>query len=207
MWRRRSRSDDDFAAEIRAHLELETARLVDDGVPADEARDRARKAFGSVLTAQERFHEASRWRLAGELGQDVRYAVRGLVRSPAFAATTVLTLAVALSLTTIVFALFNAYVLRPFAVRDPGALYQIGWRAPEAGGRAFTWRDYEAIRERRDLFDDVVVERQRLVSSGGVPLAAAFVSDRYFEGLGPRLQLGRWLGGLDGRPPGPCRSG
>ena len=56
-----------------------------------------------------------------QMVQDLRYGLRGLRKSPAFVATTVLTLAVALSLLTVVFTIFNAYVLRPFAVRDPGS--------------------------------------------------------------------------------------
>jgi hypothetical protein len=54
-----------------------------------------------------------------DLAQDLRYAWRGLRQSPAFVATTVLTLGVGLGLVTVSFTVFNAYVLRPFAVRDP----------------------------------------------------------------------------------------
>ena len=54
------RSDDDFAREIDAHLALETERLIADGVRPDEARARARRAFGNVTTVQERFYEARR---------------------------------------------------------------------------------------------------------------------------------------------------
>ena len=51
--------------------------------------------------------------------RDLCYASRGLRQSRAFVATTVLTLAVGMGLVTVVFAVFNAYVLRPFAVHDP----------------------------------------------------------------------------------------
>ena len=55
-----------------------------------------------------------------QLIRDVGYGLRGLWRDRTFAFTTVTTLAVALALVTVVFAIFNAYVLRPYAVRDPG---------------------------------------------------------------------------------------
>jgi hypothetical protein len=126
-WRRRS--DEDFAREIDAHLQLEADRLVEEGMPADAARDAARRSFGNVLAAQERFHEAQRWAWLEQFVQDVRYAWRGLRRSPALLATVVLTLAVGLGLVTSLFVVFNAYVLRPFAVRDPYALPQIIWLA------------------------------------------------------------------------------
>ena len=51
--------------------------------------------------------------------QDLRYALRGLRAEPGLRRHHRLTLAVALCLVTVVFAIFNAYVLRPYAVRDP----------------------------------------------------------------------------------------
>ena len=53
---------------------------------------------------------------------DARYAVRALARNKTFSATAVLTLGVGLALASVAFTLFNAYVLRPFAVADPGRL-------------------------------------------------------------------------------------
>ena len=92
------------------------------------------------------------------------------------------------SLLTVVFTIFNAYVLRPFAVRDPGSLTRIGWRAHDDGGSEFRWRDYETLRERRDLFDAVVAEDTRFTASDGRTLLAGFVSDNYFEALAPRMR-------------------
>ena len=96
-----------------------------------------------------------------------------------FVATTVLTLAVALSLLTVVFTIFNAYVLRPFAVRDPGALHRIVWLAHDDGGSQFRWRDYEALRERRDLFEAAVAE-----------LAAGKVDKKRVQAIKDNLRYG-----------------
>jgi predicted permease len=205
----KGRSDDDFEHEIQAHLEIETDRLIADGMKPDAARDAARRAFGGVLVARERFHETRRpwlWIWLEQFAQDVRYAWRGLLRSPAFLATTVVTLAVALSLITVVFTIFNAYVLRPFAVRDPYSLQSLKWRAQEEGSTRFRWRDYEELRARKDLFDDVIAERGRAVVSDArrLPLSTAFVSGNYFEALGlsNRMRLGRGIAEFDAREPG-----
>jgi macrolide transport system ATP-binding/permease protein len=136
----------------------------------------------------------SRWIWLEQLAQDLRYGCRTLLRTPAFAATTILTLAIGLALTTGVFTIFNAYVLRPFAVRDPAGLYQIVWHARDAFGRNLRWRDYQAIRDRRDLFTGAIAQSTRYVSSKGHPLAAELVSNDYFETLGPEMLLGRPLG-------------
>ena len=113
--------------------------------------------------------------------QDVRYAWRGLVATSRVRRDRNLTLAVGLGLVTVVFAVFNAYVLRPFAVRDPYALHQIVWRSPDDAGVGFRWRDYQELRGRTDLFDDAIAETSRLVTSKGHPLEAGFVSGNYFE--------------------------
>src|SRR5918994_468115 len=105
--------------------------------------------------------------LLPHLLKDLRYAVRGLWRERAFTATTVSTLAVALALVTVVFAIFNAYVLRPYAVRDPFSLFEIRWHTQrEAGhdytsGRTYSWGAYQELRGRTDLFDAAIAERHR----------------------------------------------
>ena len=147
-----------------------------------------------------------------QLARDFSYAGRGLWRERTFTLTAVATLAVALALITVVFTIFNAYVLRPYAVRDPFSLYEIRWHgrpSPGGGGvrwsesgRTFRWRDYEELRNRRDLFDAVFAERNRTVSSNNRPLLAAFVSGNYFEALGARIGHGRALVEFDSRAPG-----
>lgn len=194
---RRPRTTDDFSEEIRAHLALETDRLIADGLSPTDARDAALRAFGNVTATRERFYEESRWMWLEQFAQDLRYAWRGLLHSPAFLATTVLTLAVALGLVTVAFTVFNAYVLRPYAVHDPSSLHKIAWQSRESGGQQFRWTDYQALGRRDDLFSAVVGESTRFVSSNGRPLAAALVSGNYFEALAPRIELGRGLASLD----------
>ncbi len=200
--RRRRRSDDDFAAEIEAHLESEAARLVGEGLTEDEARSRARRNFGNVTRARERFHERQHFVWPGQLAQDLRYAWRGLWYSRAFLATTVLTLAVGMSLVSVVFGVFNAYVLRPFAVHDPYSLYAVGWRSQEAAGSSFRMQDYDDLQGRSDIFDGVIAETPRSVVSNNRALAVGFVSGNYFAMLGVRMRLGRGFAPSDAAVPG-----
>ena len=195
------RTTEDFAAELDAHLQLEIDRLVAEGISPGDARAAALRAFGSPTRAREQFHERSRWMWLEQFSQDLRYAWRGLTASPAFLATTVLTLAIGLGLLTTFFTVFNAYVLRPFAVQDPDRLYRLAWRAPDAGGQGFTWREYGELRTRTDLFEAAMAEDTHFVSSEGRLLAAAFVSGNYFTVLRPRFMLGRGLSAADREQP------
>src|SRR5262245_5248053 len=144
--------------------------------------------------------------MLNQLVKDLLYSARGLVRERAFALTTAATLTVALALATVVFAIFNAYVLRPYAVRDPYSLYELRWSARNAGGgsagRTFRWSDYQELRDRKDLFDDVIGERNRTVPSDGSPVLVAFVTGNYFQALGARMLNGRGLAEFDARSPG-----
>ena len=87
LWRRR-RSDDDFDDEVRAHVALETNRLVDAGVDPRDARAAALRAFGNVAGARERFHDTHHWVWWEQFARDLGYAWRGLWHSRAFVAAT-----------------------------------------------------------------------------------------------------------------------
>jgi predicted permease len=140
--------------------------------------------------------------LLPNLLKDLRYAARGLWRDRVFTGTTVATLAVALALVTVVFAIFNAYVLRPYSVRDPWSLYELRWQAQKEGGRTYSWHAYQDLRERTDMFEAVAAERHRSVSVDERSRLAAFVSGNYFETLGGRVQTGRILTESDAAAPG-----
>jgi hypothetical protein len=123
---RRSRTDEDFQREIEAHIALETDRLIAEGLPPADARDAARRAFGNVTSAAERYYESRRLAWLIDLGRDIRYGLRLLARTPGFTAVTVLTLALGSGANTAIFSLINSVMLRPLPVRDPGRLAVVG---------------------------------------------------------------------------------
>jgi predicted permease len=194
------------AHELDDELQQFMEAAIDDGVKSGMSRADAERAarirLGSVAAVRDHIRDAGWEVVVEQLGRDIAYAWRGLWRSRAFAATTVLTLAVGLGVVAVVFTVFDAYVLRPFAIRDPDNIYELYWRAQEAAGHTFRWRDYEDVRGRTDLFDAAVVEDERFLLSNGTTLAAAFVSGNYFDALGAPILLGRGLAEYDAQAPG-----
>jgi predicted permease len=112
------RTDRDFAREIEAHLAIETDRLIAEGLDPAEARDRARRVFGNVTRAQERFHESRHVGWLENLRRDVRSAWRNVRRNPGSALVIVLSLAGGIGAATV------ALVVRNVIFYNPPPLYQ-----------------------------------------------------------------------------------
>jgi putative ABC transport system permease protein len=125
VWRWRQRSDRDFREEIHAHLLLDRDRLIAEGMSAADAKAAALRNFGNVTRAQERFYESRRVMWLDDLVRDVRYALRGLSRTPGFAAIAILTLALGSGANTAIFSVVNGVLLRPLPYPRSDRLIQV----------------------------------------------------------------------------------
>jgi putative ABC transport system permease protein len=197
-WRRRS--EHDFAEEVHAHIELETARLSAEGLSADEARRRARQSFGSVTAAHERFHESRQLLWLDHLSQDLRAAARSLTRYPIAALVAVISLGVGIGATTATLTIRNAVFHKPppsyaqpdelskiQVVRADGPNLPIGGDVP--GALYSSWRDtfgpaIAAATSSRGVRDVRTSDR-----TDAVPVRA--VTPNFFSVLGVRPELGQ----------------
>lgn len=119
--------------EMSFHLEMEERELLARGHSPEEARRLARVRFGGVERYKEEGREA-RGRVAEDAAQDVRYAIRGVRRRPAFAATVIATLAVGIGATTAVWSMVDAVVLKPLPFPAPERLARVQvWFSGEEG--------------------------------------------------------------------------
>jgi len=124
MFKRR-RSADDFAEEIKAHLELEADELKGEGLTEEEARRRARVEFGNVRAANERFYLRNRVVWLDNLVRDAKFAIRQLVKNPGFAATAILVLALGIGASVAIFGFVDAALLEPLPYANPGRLMSV----------------------------------------------------------------------------------
>ena len=147
---RRKRNASDFGAEIEAHIQLETERLREQGLSEKDARAAARRKFGNVMQAEERFYGSHHWLWWDHLWQDIRFGLRMLAKNPAFAGVAVLALALGIGANTAMFSVVEAVLLRPLSYSNADQLLRVAsmW---ERGGVMtpysssppdfFDWRD------------------------------------------------------------------
>jgi putative ABC transport system permease protein len=139
-WARR-RFDAETRREIDAHIELLTHRYLQQGMTADEALTAARRQFGNATTAREEVYAMNSLTWLEGVAQDLRYAVRQLRHNPAFAATAIATLALAIGAHTAMFSVLNTVLLRPLPYPSPEQLVMVWLEDPSQG-----------LRERRSAY-------------------------------------------------------
>ena len=124
IFRGRAR-DSELAEEIQTHLELEELDNREFGMLPDEAHYAAVRRLGNATLVLERSREMWGWAWLETMGQDLRYALRQLRRSPGFTAVAVLTLALGIGANTAIFQLLDAVRLRSLPVPSPHELAEI----------------------------------------------------------------------------------
>jgi predicted permease len=125
VFHRRNRYQD-LAEEMRQHLEERTERLVGEGMSRNEAEQAARRAFGNLTLLEERGREVWQWPTTESIWADVRYGLRQVSKSPGFAVTVVLTMALGIGANTAIFTLVHAILMKSLPVSDARSLYRIG---------------------------------------------------------------------------------
>jgi putative ABC transport system permease protein len=185
--------------ELHAHHELKVDELVAAGMSRDDAERTAREAFGDrqaiavecadVRIGREQRESRREW--FSSIGQDVRVAVRGLLRSPAFSTVAVLTLALGIGANTALFSAIDAIVYRGVPGSDADRLV-----APTiAQNVSVSKQRLESIRARQRAFTSLAAYSRwglTLTGSGRAEqLPGTMVTANVFDVLGVRPLLGR----------------
>jgi len=192
---RGSRLENEFADEARFHLEQRIDDYVKSGMSYVQAQAKARHRLGNLALASEQVRDVETLRWIGDLGQDVRYALRQLKRNPGFAVAAILTLAFGISATTAIFSVVDAVVLRALSYTDSHRLVVIDEWLPSVGSIPVNARHFREWRRTAQSFDQIALIGGLSVNltDSGEPerLPAARVSPELFSMLGARPQWGR----------------
>ncbi len=206
VWIRRLRArlryrdfEDDLRDEIRVHRAMAEEAAREQGLTAGETRARATRELGNVAMAREDARQVWLAPWLESLGQDLRYSLRSLRKSPGFTATALVTLGIGIGLNVSLFTIFNVLALRPWNVRDPGSVV-LPFAKP-TGNRpfmnAFPLAEVAYVADHATTLTGVVAREfgsGQLYCEGDAPCAYVqleAVSANFFDVLGIGLARGR----------------
>jgi putative ABC transport system permease protein len=192
---RRGKIEREMDAEMRFHLEMETAENVRRGMSEEEARRAALRSFGGVERTKESYRDIARFRYLEDFRQDLHYGARMLRTQPGFTVIAVLTLALGIGANSAVFSVVNAVLLRPLPYRDPDRIVTVGhYRAMFGADVVFGW-DFLEWRDQAKVFEQIAAYFSGTadLTGSGEParLGAGFVSADLFATLGVAPARGR----------------
>lgn len=206
-WQIRKRNAD-LERELSTDLALEEEQQRESGLPPEEARSAAQRAFGNTALIRELTHEA--WGLASfeRLGHDIRYAFRQLRKSPGFSMVAIATLTLGIGATTAIFTLVYDVMLRPLPFAQADRLVSIEEKVAEwnniyptlpVSANHFTfWRQHNRT------FDSIAVVQQDSAPLGasGRPLQVGVLAATpgIFSVLEVQPQLGRSFTDSEAQP-------
>jgi len=199
FWRsatKRSAMERDLDDEMRFHIDARYEQLMQDGMSRAEAERRARIEFGGTENYQEECRESRGVRWMDDLKQDLRYGLRSLRKSPGLMAVAVLTLAIGVASTSLLFSMVQQWVLQSVTFPQAERLAVL-WKIDSKKGwtSGVSAQDFEDWREQNQVFETLSawVTDEFNVTGGERPerIHGARVSANLFRTLGVVPVAGR----------------
>ena len=206
---RRERAAQLLDDELQFHLDEQIAENVAAGMSLQEARYAAKRGFGNSTLLKEEARESWGWIWLEQIGQDLRYGLRMLRKSPGFAAVAILTLALGIGANTAIFSVLDAVVLQPLPFASPNRLVHLTGKFTLGDQAGISPPDYVDYRAANRTFDQMaVLNYETAISnlSGNVnpqQVTDSFASWNLFDALGIPPLLGRSFAAADEQVPQP----
>ncbi len=206
-------SDRELDEEMHFHIDRLVDDLVRGGMAPEEARREARLRFGSVERAKARTREEQGAASFDEVGRNLRFAARGMLRSPLFFTTSIVTLALCIGLGAAAFSIVDSVLWSPLPYPHADKLANAVLYSPERGkpneSTAVDGRTWERIRDQGPDFKRAVYSTWIAGVNLSSARTAAFVRQQrvgagYFGVLGVTPALGRDFTDAEDAPDGPA---
>lgn len=201
------RVERDLHDELSFHIDRETRKLVEQGVPDAEARRQAQARFGSITITADECRDERGIGFVETTTRDVLFAFRTFRRAPLVAFTVVSTVALGLGLVAVAFSILSIFLFRVDAVPDVHEMFRVARPENADGGRdSFTLSHYDALRRETSVFTDVYAELSDIDARiDGRTMSVTLITGNFFEVVRVRPALGRALTPADddrsgGRP-------
>ena len=188
----------ELGEEFAFHLEMETEKLIAQGLPPERAAREARLRFGFQSAERERARDAWGITMLRDLLADLRHAGRQLRRRPGFSALGILTLALGIGATVGLAGVVRSVLLRPLPVRDEAGL-RVFWSA-------FNWRgaEFDYLAERISVFSNLAAYTANgttlRTGTASTVLLSGLSSAELFDVIGAKPLMGRTFAPGEDRP-------
>ena len=192
---RPNRVEQELAEELAFHLECETRKLMDQGVPPAEARQRAQARFGSTALAADQCRDERGTAVVENTVRDVQVAWRSFAKAPLASLTIVVTVALGLGVVAVLFTILNTLVFRTDQVPGIDAMVAVERsQADDRDGAVLTRPVFEAMRAETNVFTDVYAAVSGVVlHADGRRMAVTLVTGDFFATVGVTPVMGRGL--------------
>jgi putative ABC transport system permease protein len=196
----RSRHDAELQEEIEAHRALRQDALERGGLAPLAAAQASRRALGNVPLAIDEARDVWTIRIVDSLRQDVRSALRGLRKSPAFAVVAITTLALGIGANTAIFSVINAAFFAPYGVKEPEHLVRLWGQDLKRNilQLGFSVPKYELIRDQQTSFTALGAATQlprTLLLNGTEPIQVngSLTTSSFLDAFGAVPMAGRFF--------------
>ncbi|MBY0497260.1 MAG: ABC transporter permease [Cyanobacteria bacterium] len=185
---------DDLDREIRDHIDAETRDNVARGMSEDEARAVAIRKFGNVTRVKEDVRAVWVPGWLDHLRQDARDAARYVRRNPTFSLAIVVTLALGIGLSTAIYSVVNAVLLRPLAYAHPERMVWLSTRAKDSSRDMMTSIDFAVWQSQARSLEHMIaydnVNSTLAIGSEASRLRVVSASKGFWEVTGAQPILG-----------------
>jgi macrolide transport system ATP-binding/permease protein len=186
-----------LSASIQEHLEEKIADRMEGGMAREEAERSAHLEFGNVTQMEERSPEVWQWPELESIWTDIRFALRQLRKSPAFAITTILTLSLGIAAAIAIFGFVDLALIRPLPYPNPSRLMAVSETSPLGGQQiGYSYLNYLDLQRFNSSFVSIAAYNDNkdfvLSDSGSVQAVNGIgVTGNFFRILGVTPILGR----------------
>jgi len=161
---RRGTVEHELDDELQFHIDQQAEKNSRAGLTPEEAARQTRLQFGELGRVKEDCRESRGVTFLETTAQDVRFALRQLIKTPAFTTTVLLTLALGIGANAAIFTLVNAVLMMNLPVADPKTLVRIGDQnqccvrgsaIADGDYGVFSTHTYEEIKKSNPEFEDL----------------------------------------------------
>ena len=194
----------EFAAELESHLQMHIEDNLRSGMTPKEARRQAAIKLGGIEQTTQIYRERQTLPWFETLGQDIRFGLRMLHKSPAFTAIAILTVALGIGANTAIFSIVNGVLLNPLPFPHPEQLVVLHASKPNFEFGSVSYPNFQDWQRDNKTFSSMAVSRGYFFSVTGTGVAeqlnGEFVSSDFFATLGVKPLLGRTFTQAEERP-------